>query len=450
MAVVSLWSGGVDAANVTVVARLNAAAASCRVAVSTASDLSAATYSGAAAPDANNYVKASVAGLVADTAYYYGIEVDGVLDAATGQFRTAPVAGTHKTFSLGVIACSNTGNAVTYDRIRERGLAFLTHMGDLFYADIDTNDESLYRTAYQNKLAQSRMNALWKAQSVDYVWDDHDFGADNSDGTGAGRPAASAVYRQAVPHYTLPAGAGDNPIYHAFTWGRARFIVTDLRHQRSPRTDADTAAKTQMGATQKAWFKAELLTAKADSTIDLIVWVSSQVWIGEVGGDFTTTDTWAEYDTERDELVAFILGNGLAGRICILAGDAHLVAIDNGSNSPGGIPVLQSAPIWGTSSGEGKGGPYSEGRFYDSVTFHQYSVMTVTDDGTNPLTVTWTGYRVDEATGIETQLVTFSFRPAIWRRRPLYRRGASSWQRVPLNHRGASSWKRRPVQVNEQ
>jgi hypothetical protein len=36
-----------------------------------------------------------------------------------------------------------------------------------------------------------------------YMWDDHDFGPDNSDATAPGRDASLRAYREYVPHYPL-------------------------------------------------------------------------------------------------------------------------------------------------------------------------------------------------------------------------------------------------------
>lgn len=410
MAVTVLLSGGLTDHGIEVSARLNAAAASCRLVVSTSSDLNSPVYGAAVAPNANLWVKLSIAGLAPSTVYWYGVERDGVLDAKRGRFRTPATRGTPGTFTVIVAACSNSGNGLIWDRMRERvesGEVDLTiHPGDYHYNEILTNDESLFRAAFEAQFNRSRINAFQAAGPFAYMPDDHDGpGGNNSDGTGAARPAMAANYQAIIPSYNLPAGLGDQPLYHDFDILTTRFFMLDLRSRRSPRTDPDTAAKTQMGATQKAWFFDRLLDAKADPAIKHYAVVSGQVWNAWMGGAYETIDTWAEYNTERQELLDFFAANDLNDYMQILAGDAHLVGPDDGTNSPGGIPSLQSAPIWGTSSGEGKGGPYSHGRFYSGSTFHQYSTVKVEDlDTERAVQVTWTSYRVDNTTGVETQL----------------------------------------------
>lgn len=48
-------------------------------------------------------------------------------------------------------------------------------------------------------------------------------------------------------------------------------------------------------------------------------------------------------------------------QLVILSGDAHMIAVDNGTYSPGGIPVFHAAALG--RPGSIKGGPYSHGAF---------------------------------------------------------------------------------------
>jgi hypothetical protein len=76
----------------------------------------------------------------------------------------------------------------------------------------------------------------------------------------------------------------------------------------------------------------------------------------------------------------------------MLSGDAHMVAIDDGSNSDyatsggAGFPIMHAAAL--DRHGRVKGGPYSEGTYPGSG---QFGLMTVTDDGGSEITVAWSG-----------------------------------------------------------
>ena len=244
---------------------------------------------------------------------------------------------------------------------------------------------SEYRRAFDTVLASPTQSALYRHVPLVYMWDDHDFGPDDAYGADPGGAAARLTYREYVPHYPLAVGDGDRPIYHAFSVGRVRFILTDLRSERTVSTGPDDVTQTMLGARQTRWFKEEL--RRANGVYPLIVWVNTVPWIG-LG---PMGDHWGGYTTERRELANYFAAIDLRGLV-IVSGDAHMLAIDDGTNADytdqGGpkIPVLQAGaldiiPLL-------KGGPYSEGRYAGSG---QYALMTVEDNGESPLRVRWSG-----------------------------------------------------------
>jgi hypothetical protein len=139
-----------------------------------------------------------------------------------------------------------------------------------------------------------------------------------------------------------PSGQETYSYAKRFSVGRVRFVVTDLRSERSPAKSPDGADKTMLGGAQKEWFKRELLSAKCGFA--LIFWVSSVPWIGESH----TGDGWAAFSIERQEVANFIKTNCIRN-LCILSGDAHMLGADDGRDgefaNDGGAPVpfLQAA-----------------------------------------------------------------------------------------------------------
>ena len=73
---------------------------------------------------------------------------------------------------------------------------------------------------------------------------------------------------------------------------------------------------------------------------------------------------WMNYPEERVEVAEMIKSNGVDNLVAV-AGDAHMVAFDDGSNTDfaveggAGFPLLHSAPL--AQVGSFKGGPYSTG-----------------------------------------------------------------------------------------
>ena len=99
-------------------------------------------------------------------------------------------------------------------------------------------------------------------------------------------------------------------------------------------------------------------------------------------------DHWSAFATERREIADFIKANRIQG-LCILHGDSHMLAADDGSNTDyatgGGapIPLMAAAPL--DQNPSMKGGPYSQGvyRVRDKEGESGFGLMTVTDKGTS-------------------------------------------------------------------
>jgi hypothetical protein len=383
-----VWSGGVTEREAVIHARLAHDSDAVRVVLSERPEMTESLASDllVADDDVNDRViSARFDGLRPNTRYYYAVEADGRLDLSRqGRLRTFG-AGPFS-FEIAVGSCARIGsNGAVFDAIRALDPLLYLITGDFFYGDIQVDDAARYRADFDATLTTPAQAALYQSAPIAYIWDDHDYGANNAGADSPGRAAARRTYREYVPHYPLEAGT-DGAIYQAFTIGRVRFILTDLRSERTPASAPDDAAKSMLGPAQKDWFKRELLDA-ADR-YPLIVWVSAVPWIAATtdGGD-----NWSGYDTERREIADFIATHGIRGLV-MLAGDAHMLAIDDGSNSDyssdggAGFPVMQAAAL--DRPGSAKGGPYSEGAFPGGG---QFGVMSVQDDGGSSITVTLSG-----------------------------------------------------------
>lgn len=304
------------------------------------------------------------------TRYHYAFAVDGVIDRGrVGTFVTNPEGPA--SFGVAVGSCSRTGsNGVVWDTIRGLDPHLMIITGDFHYADISRNDHQAFRQIYDHQLGQPAQAALFRRMPVAYVWDDHDWGGADSDV--GGRRAALETYRRYVPHHPLMSPT--SPVNQAFTIGRVRFVMTDVRVEREPADDG--LPGTMLGPRQKAWFLEELRAAPADHA--LTVWINPVPWISaDPDGD-----DWNGYPEEREEIAEFIAGNGLASTLCMISGDAHMVALDDGTNSDysrsgnGAFPILHAAAL--DRPGSLKGGPYSHGAFPGGG---QFGHLAIDDDG---------------------------------------------------------------------
>jgi alkaline phosphatase D len=308
-----------------------------------------------------------------------------------------PVEGRFRTFDEGPFSfrvlfasCAATGSSSpVFTAMRERDADLFVHMGDLHYEDISRNDVRLFRDAYLKVHASPTQSALFRSVPIVYTWDDHDFGPNDSDRGSPSRAAALTAYRRFAPHYPL-AGAENAPIHQSFTVGRVRFLVTDVRSARSSRR-LPHGQRTMLGAAQLAWLEAELAAARE---APLVVWVNSVPWITK--RDEGTKEGWAPYARERRLVADHVVRLGLTGRLVMLSGDAHMLAMDDGTHSQySGLPeaptrgfvVAHAAPM--DRRPTKKGGPYT----CPEVAMNgQYGVMDVADDGAR-VTATLQGMR---------------------------------------------------------
>ncbi len=102
------------------------------------------------------------------------------------------------------------------------------------------------------------------------------------------------------------------------------------------------------------------------------------------GGD---EDHWSVFTTERREIADFIKANGIRG-VCIVHGDSHMLAADDGTHSDyatgkgAPIPVMCAGPL--DQNPSMKGGPYSQGvyRVRDKEGESGFGLLDIQDRGT--------------------------------------------------------------------
>lgn len=376
--------------------------------------------SGSTTPD-ELVVSATATGLSPSTRYYYattsqqgddnGSDADLTI-AVQGQFTTAPNEGEARNFQFVAASCAFTGSTnQIFETVLQREVLpassssssstlFFMQMGDFHYEDLNVDSVARRIEAVDTVMSSETQRGLWTTLPMVYMWDDHDWLGNNlgGDPIAVGYEAALKSYRLAFPHYEpLPSdiiaggngtqtdqdseGSGTVGMYQAFTIGTVRFIVTDLR--------SEATATTIFSSAQRQWLYDQFEGAAGSDEFDFVVWMTTVPWIGtpEEG-----EDSWLGYPQDRQELSEHIQRVfGAKKNLLAIAGDAHMLAFDDGSNTHYGrvvynesaadstaivrsFPILQSGPL--DRLGSAKGGPFSDG--CHTVEFernHQYSVI---------------------------------------------------------------------------
>jgi hypothetical protein len=401
--VASVWIGATTATTAQVKARLVSATASTLL-VADNEAMTGAVSLGPVAPGADNVIVWTVTGLTPGTRYWVVVD-DGALNPSfKAHFLTHPAAiGEPASYLFGAAGDAGlTGDGYTggitagvsngdvFDTMRVQAAAeqwlWFSHLGDLHYKNISTNDVSAFRSAYFENMnygsvinSGAKQSGFFRSLASTYVWDDHDFGANNSDRTSASNPAANQAYREWVPHYPLPGGS--TGIYQSWQVGRVLYIASDVRSFRDPNSDPLTPAKTLLGTGQKAWMESLLYSAR-DSGAEALVWQTPSRWVGG-------SDTWSEFAYERAEMVEMFGDTGWLDRMILMTADMHAVSMCSGPHNPHGrFPMFMFAGMdagaWSTSEADYDIGSVSGRR--------QYGTMRVQDNG-HTIALTGTGYR---------------------------------------------------------
>lgn len=401
--VVSVWSGALTAHGVSVHARLASPCDSVRLIVDDAPDWSSPLVSAYSAVDSSTGLWVSLASpvLAAATSHRYAIELDGQPDTAaahTGRFTTPPEGPCSFSFVAG--SCNGISDHPVWQAMRALDPLFVLELGDLHYADPVSDDPVEHRVAYEQQvLAHPAAAAFLRDVPLVHVWDDHDFCGNGSDSLAPGRAAARRAYRECVPHHPLARTAIDEAIDHAFTIGRVRFIVSDLRS-----TKGDSA---MMGIAQQSWLRNELILARDNHLV--AAWISPLSW-----SSTGWPENWGSCPEERQDLSDFMRDHAIRD-LFILSGDAHMLAIDDGThadfssgtNSPYRYPILQAAAI--SRSGSYKGGAFSHGHFPNPDAAHgQFGRVRVDDDG-DQIRITFEGWRTDSMSANASLIVSYTF-----------------------------------------
>jgi len=168
------------------------------------------------------------------------------------------------------------------------------------------------------------------------VWDDHDFGPDNSDGSFPMKGAALAAFQRywANPSYGLPGVPG---IFGQVTWGDADFFLLDNRFHRYPNRYPHTPEKAMFGRAQLGWLKQALVASPA--TFKVIV-AGGQFWNAR-----NRYETFFGYPVEQRALAEWLVEQRIEG-VLFLSGDRHFAELLR-RERPGTYPLYEftSSPL---------------------------------------------------------------------------------------------------------
>lgn len=196
---------------------------------------------------------------------------------------------------------------------------FMLWLGDnLYLREADFSSVSGIRYRYQQVRKQPYLQAFFASRPHYAIWDDHDFGANDSNQTYELRDSSLQIFIDYWGNKTY--GTSDNKgTYGKFQWSDCEFFLLDNRYHRAPEELPNTDAQKQyLGKQQLEWLKQSLLSSKA--TFKFITSGS------QVLNPLNTFECFRDYEREWNDLMAFIVDNKVSG-VVFLSGDRHFSEI---------------------------------------------------------------------------------------------------------------------------
>jgi alkaline phosphatase D len=268
----------------------------------------------------------TIGGLAAETRYIYQVELDGreQLARPLPSFTTAPApdrAGRLRVVFGSCVGQSVASAAPAWAELAARqaaspeagGFDLLLMLGDNHYAN--TTELAKHRVYYTTHRLSAGWRELTARTPVYAIWDDHDFGPNNSDGTEPGKAESLRAFRE---YWANPSfGEPDNPgCYFTFARSGVQFFMVDGRYHRSPNTMPDGPEKTMLGTKQLAWLKRELMASRA--AVKLVA-------MGSEWESHGSEDSWTVFRHERDPFLKWIDDEKIEG-VIFLSGDRHFTS----------------------------------------------------------------------------------------------------------------------------
>lgn len=282
-----------------------------------------------------NPVKIEIGGLDINTTYQYTFLVDGVASNAAS-FSTKDLWQWRKpapdfSFLTGSCAYFNEpvfdrpgkpygGDSTIFETMAKTPAAFMLWLGDNWYTrEVDYMSEwgLYYRASHDRSLPVLRN--FWKAMPHYAIWDDHDYGPDDEDGSYILKSESRKLF---MSYWCNPSyGQDGKGIYTKVSYSDVDVFLTDDRYFRSSDNLMDSINgkpnmdKHFLGTAQLKWLENALTTS--DATFKIIA-IGSQV-LNHLN---KAAESMRYFTAEFNELMQFLNDQKING-VIFLTGDRH-------------------------------------------------------------------------------------------------------------------------------
>ncbi len=189
---------------------------------------------------------------------------------------------------------------------------FMVWMGDnVYYLD---NEWESYEDMFMKNVSmrlKPEIGEFLKSCPQYAIWDDHDFGPNNSDGSFENKKQSLAVFKDFWPNSSFGSEKA-NGVFHHFSYEDADFFMLDTRYNK-------VDGETMFGDQQMEWLKKKLLASRAN--FKFIVTGSQML------ADRKKGENLGNIPEEKEELLFYIRKKNISG-VVFLNGDRHYTELN--------------------------------------------------------------------------------------------------------------------------
>ncbi|MFK8013325.1 MAG: alkaline phosphatase [Marinicellaceae bacterium] len=206
------------------------------------------------------------------------------------------------------------GGYEIFDTVASQEADMMLWLGDNWYyreVDFDSEQTLIYRASKDK--SREFLQPIFSKFSNYAIWDDHDFGPNNSGGYFIHKQKSLDIFKNvwANPSYGMPETQG---IFTKVRFNDADFFLLDGRYHRSNERFPDGPDKHMFGPEQIMWLKNQLIAS--NQPFKIIVGGNQML------NDFHDKEGWDKYRYERDNFLKWIDDTKIEG-IVFLSGDKH-------------------------------------------------------------------------------------------------------------------------------
>ena len=206
------------------------------------------------------------------------------------------------------------GEYEIFGAIAQQKPDFMLWLGDNVYLrEADWESEAGIRYRYAKDRSLPEMQALLGTAHHYAIWDDHDFGPNDSDRTYGLREESLRVFQDYWLNPTY--GTADTPgVFTRFGWADVDFFLLDDRYHRSPNRMPQGPDTRMLGPGQMLWLKESLANSRATFKVG--------VTGNQVLNPLVRYEGLGKFPGEQQELLGFLREARISG-VVFLTGDRH-------------------------------------------------------------------------------------------------------------------------------